>query len=117
MAPCTVNSPLKHDGVLFQAGDTIDLDAEEDAAVIEHLTASGTITPHAVPDVAAIPMERQAAIVAGIGNLDPEDAVLWSRNGAPRVDALEAVLGYDITADERNHAWEAYQAEKAAGEG
>ena len=56
---------------------------------------------------------RQAAIVDATGRLDPEDPSLWSGRGKsrrPKVAALEAVLGHDITAAERDGAWAAYQA-------
>ena len=52
--------------------------------------------------------DRHAAIVAATAKLDPKDARLWSGRGKsrkPRVDAIEAVLGYDITAAERDAAW------------
>ena len=55
---------------------------------------------------------RQAAIVAAARGLDPEDSSLWTGRGKsrhPRVDALEAVLKYDISAAERDAAWAAGQ--------
>ena len=51
---------------------------------------------------------RHAAIVAAARGLDPEDSSLWTGRGKsrhPRVDALEAVLEYDVTAAERDAAW------------
>ena len=63
------------------------------------------------------PVERQTAILKAIGLLNAENPALWGQDGAPRVKALEAVLGFDISEDERNHAWEAYRQEEAAGDG
>ena len=57
--------------------------------------------------------DRHAAIVDAIARLDPKDRSLWSGRGKsrkPRVDAIEAVLGYDITAAERDAAWAEVQA-------
>ena len=57
--------------------------------------------------------DRHAAIVDAIRKLDPKDPSLWSGRGKsrkPRVDAIEAVLEYDITADERDAAWAELQA-------
>ena len=49
--------------------------------------------------------ERLAAIGEVIDNLDPDDASLWTRGGKPIVGAIEAVLGYDIEARERDYVW------------
>lgn len=46
-----------------------------------------------------------ADIAAAIGLLDPEDG--FTKDGVPNVAALEAVLGYSISAAERNEAWAA----------
>ena len=48
-------------------------------------------------------------IIAAIRKLDSTDAALWTKGGAPRVDAIEAVLGRDITMAERDAAWESLQ--------
>ena len=56
---------------------------------------------------------RHGAIVDATGRLDPEDPSLWSGRGKsrrPRVAAIEAVLGHDITAAERDAAWATVQA-------
>ena len=55
---------------------------------------------------------RQAAIVDATGRLDPEDPSLWTGRGKsrrPKVAALEAALGHDITAAERDAAWATVQ--------
>ena len=56
---------------------------------------------------------RHAAIVAAVRSLDPKDSKVWSGRGKsrrPKVAALEAVLGHDITAAERDAAWTTVQA-------
>jgi len=50
-------------------------------------------------------LSREARIDAAIGALDRHDPSLWTRRGKPKVRALEAALGFDITAKERNRAW------------
>lgn len=57
------------------------------------------------------PEERQLAIIAAIIQLPKDDETLWMGNDAPTVKAIEDVLGYNISADERTTAWEALQAE------
>ncbi len=53
-----------------------------------------------------------AAIAAVILDLDPQEDV--NRDGTPSVPALEKHLGYDITAAERDAAWDAFVAAKEA---
>ena len=60
------------------------------------------------------PQERIAAIAEAIAGLDPEDKKLFTKAGPPRVNVLEKRLGYDITEDERDAAWELFLEKKAA---
>lgn len=46
-------------------------------------------------------------IVTAILGLDKADKKLWTASGAPHVRAIEAAIGRQITADERDAAWEA----------
>ena len=55
------------------------------------------------------PEVRLAAIVEAIGALDATDESLWTKGGQPTVEALEAVLTWDITAAERGEAWTRHQ--------
>ena len=56
--------------------------------------------------------ERQAAILAGIKSLmDKGDTALLTQSGEPRARELEQAVGFDTDADERNIAWEQYQAQ------
>jgi hypothetical protein len=49
-------------------------------------------------------------IVEAIAGLDP--AKDYGKNGKPNVDAIQAALGADITAAQRDQAWEIIQKEK-----
>jgi hypothetical protein len=53
-------------------------------------------------------------IVAAIGNLNPETD--FTGGGKPKVEALEAVLGFDISAEERDAAWQASEEPPAPDE-
>lgn len=53
------------------------------------------------------PAVRQAAIVEAISGLPKDDAGLWTGGGKPQVAAIEAALGWPITAAERDAACEA----------
>lgn len=46
------------------------------------------------------------AIIAAIGQLDKDTEEGWTASGKHSVPALEKLLGYDISAEERNAAWE-----------
>ena len=46
-------------------------------------------------------------IVEAISGLDP--AKDYGKNGKPNVEAIEALLGADITAQQRDQAWEIFQ--------
>ena len=48
--------------------------------------------------------QRLAAIRETIAGLDKDNAELWTSGGKPQVAAIEAVLGYQITAAERDKA-------------
>ena len=50
---------------------------------------------------------KHASIVEAIGQLDPETG--FTRSGLPEVSALEALLEFPVSADERNAAWESFQ--------
>ncbi|WP_435626977.1 hypothetical protein [Candidatus Ferrigenium straubiae] len=57
------------------------------------------------PVVPTDPAERIAAIKDAIGKLDKADAALWTNSGMPKVPAISAVIGWEITAAERDAAW------------
>lgn len=63
--------------------------------------------------------ERRAALLAAIAGLRPGHAEDFTEGGKgkPSVAALEAVLKFDITASERDAAWDEWQAENDSAEG
>ena len=52
-----------------------------------------------------IQQERMTQLLAAIGSLDADNAELWTKSGDPKTDALSAVTGDEVSADERNAAW------------
>ena len=52
-------------------------------------------------------------IEAACARLDRADASLWTRAGVPTTAALEALLGRDVSAAERDAAWAAVQGASA----
>ncbi len=95
----------------YEPGATIDLDEADASALI----AVQAIDAVAVGEVAggsvapADPAERQTAITAAIGQLDPNDPDVWLRDGRPDTAALAAITGWTVSAAERNAAWAAMQ--------
>lgn len=57
------------------------------------------------PVVPTDPAERAAAIKDAIGKLDKDDAALWTGTGMPKVPAIAAVTGFDVTQAERDAVW------------
>ena len=57
------------------------------------------------PQAPTDPAERIEAIAKAIETLDPENEEHWTGSGKPNVASLEAVLGWDISAAERDEAW------------
>lgn len=51
------------------------------------------------------PAERAAAIKDAIGKLDKADAALWTNTGMPKVPAIAAVTGWEVTQQERDAVW------------
>lgn len=51
------------------------------------------------------PAERAAAIKDAIAKLDIKDAALWTGTGMPKVPAIAAVTGWDVTQPERDAVW------------
>lgn len=102
--------PIRHDGKDIPPGSTIELDDKQAEALIacKAIEADGKAAVVAPTD----PAERQAAIVAAIATLDADNGDLWLKDGKPNADAINAVLGYTVTAAERNAAWAEINAPK-----
>lgn len=100
----TIVTAVDHDNQRYEPGTSIALSDEQ----AEHLLAAKAITgptgdaPSNVPTDAA---ERLAAITTAISQLDPNNTDQWLKDGKPSGEAIAAVLGWSITAAERNAAW------------
>lgn len=57
------------------------------------------------PVVPTDPAERAAAIKDAIAKLDKADTSLWTGTGMPKVPAIAAVTGFDVTQAERDAVW------------
>ncbi len=57
--------------------------------------------------------ELNEAIKDAIKSLDPDDSKAWTIHGKPHVTAIEAILGRNITAEQRDAAWTEIQGTSA----
>lgn len=63
-------------------------------------------------------MDRAAHLLIAIGKLEPGNPDHFTKDGKPRTDALEAALGGDeVSASDRDAAWEDFQEAKAKEDG
>ena len=85
---------------MLEVSDTRPEDYAEEAAAA---SGSGDSAPTA-------PAERNAAIKDAIGKLNVDNAALWKADGAPNTAAIVAVVGWNVTAAERDAVWAEIQA-------
>lgn len=82
---------------------------EEQMLEVSDDTPADYAEPAAAGSTASVvptdPAERAAAIKDAIGKLDASDAALWTGTGMPKVPAIAAVTGWDVTQQERDAVW------------
>lgn len=93
-APTNPSVPRVHISEVRSQGGTFITD--KDGYVVEH-------KPPTKDGVRA--GDPLADIKRAIRGLDRNDATLWTDQGVPRVDAIEAVLATEITKTQRDSAW------------
>ena len=93
-----VGKPGKYQTV--KAGDIVNMDDDEAKDLIDR----GFVTP--AGDQTSDDAHLVEAILDAITDL-PEDA--YGKDGKPGVKAIETILGENITAAQRDKAWDAYQ--------
>lgn len=100
-----VTSPIRFFGTDYAEGSKIDLEDTE----VNDLHAAGAIDSTAEAIVAAQApaddAERLAAVVAAIGRMDTANPGQWLKDGKPKVDALSAITGWQVTVADRDAAW------------
>lgn len=70
-------------------------------------TASAVAVPSAATEQAAGIDARQSLIAGAIRRLDRDNKDLWMpKNGKPKVEVIEALIGGDISSAERDAAWQ-----------
>ena len=116
---------LQVDGKTILPGKSVDVANEEAQSLIDRgFAQSATNKTTAVPEASKTPPPPPPPpaslddIIEAIEILNPETD--FAKNGKPKVEAIEAVLGENIDAEARDKAWELYQkeleADKASGD-
>ena len=97
-------------------GTSLSLDKDEADRMIKrgHASEGGAREPEPAKKPAGDTLT--AALAEAIGGLDKGDEELWTNSGKPNTKALEAVLGYPVSAAERDAAWAAVEASAKAAE-
>lgn len=98
-----VTSPIKCGGKRYAVGSTIDLEEGEAAKLREAI--GDEIASQGGGQASADGVDRFAAIGEAVGRLDPDDKVLWLKNGAPKTEAIAAITGWPVTAADRDAVW------------
>lgn len=95
----------------YTPGALVDVSDDEATRLIGRgfASAAGQEKPTPVKD-AAPSIED---IVEAISGLDPTKD--YGKNGKPNVEAIEALLGVDITAAQRDQAWDIFRQEGQEG--
>ena len=109
MAKFRITWPVKIDGQIHKPGDQdLELEPEQAAPAV----ASGSLVPVSVASTSrpAIEAERLAEIRSAIDRLEPGRKAHWTTDGRPEVAALKKTGLEDVTAEERDLAWETIQA-------
>lgn len=110
MKDYTVLSPFKNGDGTHIPGDIVSLSDADAAELIAVGAVGANLVTTSQLDTPTDPALRIEAIVSAIGKLDAANSDLWLRDGKPSIEAIVAILGWQIAAAERNGAWESMQA-------
>ena len=109
---------LNVDGKAVLPGEFVDVETEEAKSLIKRGFASGdTVSTQAKtapekPSAPTKPVPTLEDIVDVIHDLDPSQD--YGKSGKPNVDALEVLLDANISAQQRDAAWEVFLKEQEA---
>jgi hypothetical protein len=98
-----IENPCKAGGEFLKPGDTADLSDDDAQALID----SGSAVAIEEREANTKPEDTDAlhaAIRGAVESLDADDADAWTGSGKAKAASIEAVLGYSVTASERDAA-------------
>ena len=97
-----VNSKLEHNGQAYSADSEIELSKKAAEALLELNVISALSGPKEF---------TQEQILEAMAELALENKDLFTADDVPTTKALEDILGGNITAEQRNSAWEEFTKE------
>jgi len=105
-----INSPCMIAGTIHKSG-TVECDESSASALL----SSGSLSP--LNDGSEVNAEVKQTSQPSFEGLSLNEAIAalpgddknWTASGAPQIKALEALTGTNISAAERDEAWDAYQ--------
>jgi hypothetical protein len=81
---------------------------EEQMLEVEADQPADYVDPDALTNIPVVPTDpavRVASIKEAIAKLDKADQALWTGTGMPKVPAIAAVTGWEVTQAERDAVW------------
>lgn len=105
MKTYNVLTAVDHNNKRVDPGATINLEDEAAAPLLAVQAIELAAQQDTTVTVPSDPAERQIAIAAAIGKLDPGNTNLWLKDGRPDINAIAEITGWPVSAAERNVAW------------
>ena len=105
-----VKQPLNYDHKEYGVDDVVNMPAKDAQAlleidVLEETKQKSNVNPINKPEKPTDETVLYAAIVDAVASLGEADTALWTKDGAKaQVAAIAAVLGYEVSAAERDAA-------------
>ncbi|GGA95789.1 HI1506-related protein [Agarivorans gilvus] len=93
--------------LLKSTEDTAETDPDSHSATQGAVDALSLDSP-----LATTSQEPISCLAEAFALLDPANLDHFTKGGKPQIDALEKLLGRKVAADERDAAWDTYQAEQ-----
>lgn len=118
MTEYVCNWPVKEHGKTYAEGELINTDNADELLSLGAIRLAPESTAQKAqaqePDNDK-PSELEQ-LIAAIPQLDKDNDKHWIANGAPDAGALAEIVGFKVSADLRNQAWDAYQPTVNEGE-
>lgn len=104
-----INRPIKHGGRIVKKG-MVELEVSVAVPLLKSnaLSLMGESSADSSQDLEQD--DKIGHIAEVIARLDGTDESLWTKSGKPDVKALETILNEQITAADRDQAWDRYNA-------
>jgi hypothetical protein len=110
----TVLTPLNHNGHHYAPGAVVAVAEQQAAALLrvaalDHPPLYGTGIKFCAE---SLEPAVETTLATAIPRLNPTDPSQWTRDGRPRTEALAAIIGRRVSANERNRIWRQWLKEK-----